>query len=96
MAAMDKLPPRPQAVLRTLDEIWAQGAMMEAFSDASIRNRMREATNIFRVLIKTLLKAGITTEREEGTRKFICLRRAELDERFPGLIDAVVRDFVAS
>jgi DNA-binding transcriptional ArsR family regulator len=45
---------------------------------------------------KALLKAGITTEREEGTRKFICLRRAELDERFPGLIDAVVRDFVAS
>jgi DNA-binding transcriptional ArsR family regulator len=45
---------------------------------------------------KALLKAGITTEREVGTRKFIRLRREELDERFPGLIEAVVRDFVAS
>jgi P-aminobenzoate N-oxygenase AurF len=42
---------------------WAQGAMMEAFSDASIRKRMQDATNIFRVLIKTLLKAGIITDR---------------------------------
>ncbi|HEX3673291.1 MAG TPA: ferritin-like domain-containing protein [Rhizomicrobium sp.] len=49
-----------------IDPVWAQGAMMEAFSDTSIRNRMREATNIFRVLIKTLLKAGIITDRTRG------------------------------
>jgi hypothetical protein len=46
-----------------IDYAWAQGAMMEAFSDASIRGRMQDATNIFRVLIKTLLKAGIITDR---------------------------------
>ena len=39
---------------------------------------------------KTLLTAGITNEREEGTRKFVSLRRCELDERFPGLIDLVI------
>jgi DNA-binding transcriptional ArsR family regulator len=41
--------------------------------------------------LKTLSRAGITTEREEGTRKYVSLRRAELDEHFPGLIDSVLR-----
>jgi DNA-binding transcriptional ArsR family regulator len=41
--------------------------------------------------LKTLSCAGITTEREEGTRKYIRLRREELDRRFPGLIDLVIR-----
>jgi DNA-binding transcriptional ArsR family regulator len=40
--------------------------------------------------LKTLSSAGITTEREEGTRKFIRLRREELDRRFPGLVDSVL------
>ena len=39
---------------------------------------------------KTLLTAGITHEREEGTRKFVSLRRSELEDRFPGLIGLVV------
>jgi 1,2-phenylacetyl-CoA epoxidase catalytic subunit len=46
-----------------IDVAWAQGALMEAFSDAQIRKRMQDATNIFRVLIKTLLNAGIITDR---------------------------------
>jgi DNA-binding transcriptional ArsR family regulator len=41
--------------------------------------------------LKILARAGVTAEREEGTRKFISLRRAELDKRFPGLIDSVLR-----
>jgi DNA-binding transcriptional ArsR family regulator len=40
--------------------------------------------------LKTLANAGVTAEREAGTRKFIRLRRDELDERFPGLIDSVL------
>jgi|SRR5438445_12571331 len=40
---------------------------------------------------KALLNAGIIAERGEGTRKFLLLRRAELDEQFPGLIDSVLR-----
>ena len=36
---------------------------MEAFTDAKIRERLRDSTSIFRVLIKTLLKAGIITDR---------------------------------
>jgi hypothetical protein len=45
---------------------WVRGAIMEAFGDSDRRRMMRESTNIFRVLIKTLLKAGIITERTKG------------------------------
>jgi hypothetical protein len=45
---------------------WVRGAIMEAFTDNDRRRMMRESTNIFRVLIKTLLKAGIITERTKG------------------------------
>ena len=40
---------------------------------------------------KTLYAAGIVSEREQGTSKYMRLRRAELDERFPGLLDSVLR-----
>jgi hypothetical protein len=46
-----------------LDWRWVRGAVMEAFGDSDRRDNMREQTNIFRVLIKTLHKAGIITER---------------------------------
>ncbi len=46
-----------------LDWEWVQGAFMEALTDVNIRAEMQESTNIFRVLIKTLLKAGIITAR---------------------------------
>jgi DNA-binding transcriptional ArsR family regulator len=41
--------------------------------------------------LKILTRAGITAEREEGTRKYMRLRCDELDQRFPGLIDSVLR-----
>ncbi len=40
--------------------------------------------------LKTLHRAGITTEREQGVCKYIRLRRDELDERFPGLLESVL------
>ena len=46
-----------------LDWRWVRAAVLESFTDADRRQRMAESTNIFRVLIKTLLKAGIITER---------------------------------
>jgi hypothetical protein len=46
-----------------LDWQWVRSAVMEAFGDADRRDNMTQSTNIFRVLIKTLLKAGIITER---------------------------------
>jgi hypothetical protein len=50
-----------------IDPAWAQGAFMEAFTDAKIRKRLEDSTSIFRVLIKTLLKAGIITDRTRAT-----------------------------
>lgn len=46
-----------------LDWEWVRGAMMEAFTDTDRREAMKESTNIFRTLIKTIQKAGLITDR---------------------------------
>jgi hypothetical protein len=46
-----------------LDWQWVRAAVQEAFTDEDRRRVMKQSTNIFRVLIKTLLNAGIITER---------------------------------
>jgi DNA-binding transcriptional ArsR family regulator len=40
--------------------------------------------------LKTLREAGVTRTRQSGTTRYVSLRRAELDERFPGLLAAVL------
>jgi DNA-binding transcriptional ArsR family regulator len=44
------------------------------------------ATHHFRVL----REAGVITQVEDGTARLNSLRRADLDDRFPGLLDAVL------
>jgi hypothetical protein len=44
----------------------ARAAVMEAFTDEDRRKSMKESANIFRVLIKTLLNAGVITERTKA------------------------------
>ena len=39
---------------------------------------------------KVLREAGVVSCREEGTRRFYSIRRADLDARFPGLLDSVL------
>jgi hypothetical protein len=46
-----------------LDWQWVRSAVLEAFTDADRRAQLRESTNVFRTLVKTLLGAGIITER---------------------------------
>ena len=46
-----------------LDWQWVRSAILEAFTDEHRRQEMTKNTNIFRVLIKTLLKAGLITDR---------------------------------
>ena len=62
-------PEQKQALYPQFGLNWeqVQAEMLEAFGDDDRREQMREGTNIFRVLIKTLLKAGIITDR---TRDF--------------------------
>lgn len=38
-----------------------------------------------------LREAGLIHTRQEGTQRFISLRRDEMDARFPGLLDSVLR-----
>ena len=40
---------------------------------------------------KVLREAAVIHQREEGTRRWTTLRHAELEERFPGLLDTVLR-----
>jgi DNA-binding transcriptional ArsR family regulator len=49
-------------------------------------------THHFRVL----REAGVIRQRREGTTKLTSLRRADLDARFPGLLDAVLGSSGAS
>ncbi len=53
-----------------LDWEWVRGAVMEAISDDDRREMMKEGTNIFRVLIKTLQKGGLISERTEDQYAF--------------------------
>jgi len=46
-----------------LDWQWVRDAVKETFSDADRREQLKNSTNMFRVLIKTLLHAGIITQR---------------------------------
>ncbi|HEY5239514.1 MAG TPA: ferritin-like domain-containing protein [Rhizomicrobium sp.] len=49
-----------------LDHNEAMAALTEAFGDTERRERLKESTNIFRVLIKTLLNTGIITDRTKN------------------------------
>ena len=39
---------------------------------------------------RVLREAGVTTTYVEGRRRWVELRRADLDKRFPGLLDSVL------
>jgi DNA-binding transcriptional ArsR family regulator len=40
--------------------------------------------------LRTLREAGVLTKRIQGARGYTSLRKADLDSRFPGLIDSIV------
>ncbi|WP_197380197.1 ArsR/SmtB family transcription factor [Mycolicibacterium mengxianglii] len=42
-------------------------------------------------LIKVLREAGVVRNEPDGRKRVLSLRRAELDEAFPGLLDSVLR-----
>jgi DNA-binding transcriptional ArsR family regulator len=45
---------------------------------------------------KVLREAGIIRQRCEGTQRINCLRREDLDARFPELLDAILRAGIVS
>ena len=40
--------------------------------------------------LRILREAGIVTKRIQGTKGFMCVRKEDLDHRFPGLLDSVL------
>ncbi len=74
-----------------LDWEWVREACQEVFSDDDRRELLKEQTNIFRVLIKTLVKAGIITDR---TRQIYAMW-VDVDE-LEGESDEMVGDAIAA
>ena len=58
-----------------------------ACGDFPVRVSKSTASHHFKVL----REAGVLHCRDEGTRRYHTLRRNDLDIRFPGLLDAVLR-----
>ncbi|MEV4743971.1 helix-turn-helix domain-containing protein [Streptomyces sp. NPDC049555] len=42
--------------------------------------------------MRVLREAGVTTTRTAGRNRYVRLRRADLDARFPGLLDAILKE----
>jgi len=65
-------PEQMKSVYASVGVDWqdAQAAILEAFGDDARREQMKQGANIFRVLVKTLLNAGIITDR---TRAFYAM-----------------------
>jgi DNA-binding transcriptional ArsR family regulator len=40
--------------------------------------------------LRILREAGVITKRIEGAKGYMCLRKNDLDSRFPGLIDSII------
>jgi len=68
-------------ILRTLAN---QGEMACGMLELDVSNATR--SHHFRVL----REAGLTQTRPAGTHRYVSLRRECVDERFPGLLDAVL------
>jgi DNA-binding transcriptional ArsR family regulator len=63
-------------------ESWCHQVMREASLEMS--------KSTFSHHLRILREAGICTKRIQGSRGYTSLRKADLDERFPGLIDAIL------
>ncbi|TML91805.1 MAG: helix-turn-helix transcriptional regulator [Actinobacteria bacterium] len=70
-------------IVEVLDR--ADGPM--ACGDFPVRVSKSTASHHFKVL----REAGVLQCRDEGTRRYHTVRRNDLDARFPGLLDAVLR-----
>jgi DNA-binding transcriptional ArsR family regulator len=63
-------------------ESWCSRVMQGAYLDMS--------KSTFSHHLRILREAGVITKRVEGTKSYMCLRKADLDTRFPGLLDSIL------
>jgi DNA-binding transcriptional ArsR family regulator len=74
--------PQRLAIVRVL----AESAEPRRCGGFGLRVTKSTLTHHFRVL----RRAGVIAQQEDGTAKLNSLRRADLDARFPGLLDAIL------
>jgi DNA-binding transcriptional ArsR family regulator len=75
------------ARLELVRELAAQGPLTVAQCQATGSDVPKST---FSHHLKTLREAGVIRNEPAGRQRTVTLRRAELDERFPGLLDAVL------
>jgi DNA-binding transcriptional ArsR family regulator len=63
-------------------ESWCSRVMQDAGLEMS--------KSTFSHHLRILREAGIVTKRIQGTKSYMCLRKDDLDARFPGLIDSIL------
>ena len=71
-----------QFVARNGDESWCSRVMQGA--------DLAMSKSTFSHHLRILREAGVLTKRVEGTKSYMCLRKADLDARFPGLLDSIL------
>ncbi|GAA2596394.1 transcriptional regulator [Streptomyces axinellae] len=74
-------------IAHSLDAFGEGAGQGAACSDVELPVSPSTATHHYRVL----REAGVINQCYRGTAKINCLRRADLDALFPGLLDAVLR-----
>jgi DNA-binding transcriptional ArsR family regulator len=85
------------AILRTCGEP-VRLAMIRALADAgrelksgAVTGAVGLPTSTCSYHLKLLREAGVTRTRAAGTERYISLRRDDLEARFPGLVDVLLR-----
>lgn len=63
-------------------ESWCSRVMQDAGLEMS--------KSTFSHHLRILREAGVVAKRIEGTKGYMCLRKDDLDSRFPGLIDSIL------
>jgi DNA-binding transcriptional ArsR family regulator len=94
-----QLAPRPVAGITVLLQALADPVRLAVVRDLATSTEPRTCYSLMQSVTKSTLshhfrvlrEAGIIEQRVEGTRKLTSLRRAELDDAFPGLLDSVLR-----
>ena len=82
-------PTRLAIVLMLADMVEEYAVEVEPEQRCSAFQHLGSKTNLTYHFAR-LRAAGVTHARAEGTSRFISLRRADLDSRFPGLLDTVI------
>ena len=73
------------AIIAALDECGTQSMACRQFLDIAAKSNLTYHFGKLR-------EAGVIQVEPHGTQRLVSLRRADLDRRFPGLLDSILRE----